>query len=187
MRNATSSPASAMTRRSGAKTLHVFWIRQKIGWPFHTAAEIANQIERPRRSSGPPAAPDSILQRLAQDLRLAETLFPSHGRKFRIERFRQLAGNGLHGGIIIVVNRGNTECGAASLRHMDGRKLTQKQLAEMADMKESFITRIVHADSNCTFDVAGRILQALGVKAKLVEDAPVPPRSRQRRPGHSRK
>jgi len=70
---------------------------------------------------------------------------------------------------------------------VDGRKLTQKQLAEMADLKESFITRIVHADSNCTFDVAGRILQALGVKAKLVEDVPVPPRSRQRRPGHSRK
>ena len=49
---------------------------------------------------------------------------------------------------------------------------TQKQLAKAARMKESFITRIIHSASNCTFDVAGRLMFALGVRAKLAE-APV--------------
>jgi len=48
---------------------------------------------------------------------------------------------------------------------------TQKQLADAAGMKESFITRIVHASSNCTFDVVGRILYALNVKATLTMHA----------------
>ena len=55
------------------------------------------------------------------------------------------------------------------LRHLDGRQWTQRKLADAAGMKSPFITRITHAAQNCTFDVAGRLLFALGVKAKLVE------------------
>lgn len=47
---------------------------------------------------------------------------------------------------------------------------TQKKLAEAAQMKESFISRIIHGNSNCTFDMAGRILFAMNVKARLVEE-----------------
>lgn len=54
------------------------------------------------------------------------------------------------------------------LRHLDGKNWTQKKLAEAAGMKSPFITRITHAAQNCTFDVAGRLLFALGIKAKLV-------------------
>jgi hypothetical protein len=39
-------------------------------------------------------------------------------------------------------------------------------------MKASFINRVVHSSSNCTFDVAGRILFALGIRGKLTAVAP---------------
>ena len=55
------------------------------------------------------------------------------------------------------------------LRHLDGRRWTQGKLARAAGMKSSFLTRITHAAQNCTFEVAGRLLFALGVNAKLVE------------------
>jgi transcriptional regulator with XRE-family HTH domain len=57
------------------------------------------------------------------------------------------------------------------LRHVDGIHLTQAQLARSAGMKPSFVNRLVHADSNATFDVAGRIFTALGIKAALIEVA----------------
>ncbi len=59
------------------------------------------------------------------------------------------------------------------LREIARKGWTQKQLAEAAGMKESFITRIVHGATNCTFEVAGRILFALHIKAKLIEDEAV--------------
>src|SRR5438067_799702 len=58
---------------------------------------------------------------------------------------------------------------AIIMRRMKTKNWTQKQLAEAAGMKPSFITRILHADSNCTFDVAGRLLFALGIRAELAE------------------
>lgn len=51
------------------------------------------------------------------------------------------------------------------LRQLRAKGWTQKQLAKAARMKESFITRVIHAESNCTFDVAGRLLFAAGVSA----------------------
>jgi transcriptional regulator with XRE-family HTH domain len=57
-------------------------------------------------------------------------------------------------------------------KRLKAKGWTQKQLADATGMKESFITRIVHADSNCTFDVAGRILFALGVAAEFKEAGP---------------
>jgi hypothetical protein len=55
------------------------------------------------------------------------------------------------------------------LRHLSKKGWTQKRLAQEAGMKETMLTRIIHAASNCTFDTAGRILFALGIKAKLHE------------------
>jgi hypothetical protein len=58
------------------------------------------------------------------------------------------------------------------LRHLRDKGWTQKALADAAGMKAPFLTRIIHAAQNCTFDVAGRLLFALGVRAKLMELAP---------------
>ena len=55
------------------------------------------------------------------------------------------------------------------LRHLDGKHWTQNQLAKAAGMRPQVLTRIIHAASNCTFETAGRILFALGIKARLVE------------------
>jgi len=46
---------------------------------------------------------------------------------------------------------------------------SQKKLAEAAQMKPSFLSRIIHSDQNCTFDVAGRLLYALSVRARIEE------------------
>ena len=82
------------------------------------------------------------------------------------------------------------------LRHLDGKRWTQKKLADAAGMKSPFITRITHAAQNCTFDVAGRLLFALGVKARLEEAPPdftrvrsatTPPSQRTRSPMQSRR
>jgi plasmid maintenance system antidote protein VapI len=54
------------------------------------------------------------------------------------------------------------------IQNLDHKGWTQKQLADAAGMKEPMITRLVHSAANCTFDVAGRVLFALGVSAKLV-------------------
>ena len=58
------------------------------------------------------------------------------------------------------------------IRHLRRKGWTQKKLAEEAGMKESFVTRIIHAEQNCTFDVAGRLLFGLDVRANLIEEHP---------------
>lgn len=58
------------------------------------------------------------------------------------------------------------------ISHLRRKGWTQKKLAEKANMKESFITRIVHAEQNCTLDVIGRLLFALDIRANLVEVHP---------------
>src|SRR5829696_2389996 len=58
---------------------------------------------------------------------------------------------------------------AIIIRNLKEKNWTQRQLADVAGMKESFVTRILHSDSNCTFDVAGRLLFALNVHAEFVE------------------
>ena len=57
------------------------------------------------------------------------------------------------------------------MKHLDLKGWTQKMLAEKTGMHESFISRIIHADSNCQFEVAGRIMHALGVRIKLQQAA----------------
>jgi transcriptional regulator with XRE-family HTH domain len=44
---------------------------------------------------------------------------------------------------------------------------TQKQLAEKAGVKESFISRVLHGDENWKSETIGKILWALGVRAKV--------------------
>lgn len=53
------------------------------------------------------------------------------------------------------------------LRGLRERGWTQKQLAQKVGMKESFVSRIIHANANCTFDVAGRILVAFENRPRL--------------------
>ena len=55
------------------------------------------------------------------------------------------------------------------LNGLDRRRWTQKRLAAEAGMRESFVSRLIHAQSNCEFDTVGRILHALGTQAALVE------------------
>src|SRR5579862_5872761 len=54
-------------------------------------------------------------------------------------------------------------------QHLAEKGWTQTRLAKAAGMKPSFLTRIIHGTNNCTFEVAGRIIFALGIRAKLVE------------------
>ena len=55
------------------------------------------------------------------------------------------------------------------LKQLDEKGWTQKQLAEKIGKKESFISRIIHAESNCTFETVGCILFALDIKVELQE------------------
>lgn len=57
------------------------------------------------------------------------------------------------------------------IRHLRQKCWTQRDLARRTSMKESFISRLVHSNANCTLDTAGRLLFALGVNARLAEVA----------------
>ena len=58
------------------------------------------------------------------------------------------------------------------LRHLNRRNWSQRQLAKLAGMKESFVSRILHSDSNLTFETAGKLLHALGIDASIIETTP---------------
>lgn len=57
------------------------------------------------------------------------------------------------------------------LRHLKLKNWTQRDLANATSFKESFISRLLHSNANCTFDTAGRVFFALGVDARI-EEAP---------------
>jgi ribosome-binding protein aMBF1 (putative translation factor) len=44
---------------------------------------------------------------------------------------------------------------------------TQATLARRSGAKESFISRILHSNANCTLDTAGKLLHALEVRARF--------------------
>ena len=46
---------------------------------------------------------------------------------------------------------------------------TQRQLADAMGSPESFVSRLIHSDANCTFEVVGRVLHALGSRPRLIE------------------
>lgn len=58
------------------------------------------------------------------------------------------------------------------LKALRERGWNQSALASAAGVKEGFISRLVHSDANCTFETAGRILFALGLRASLVATYP---------------
>jgi ribosome-binding protein aMBF1 (putative translation factor) len=72
------------------------------------------------------------------------------------------------------------------VRQLAAKGWTQKKLADEVGVKESFITRLIHSSANCTFDTAGRVLFALGVRAELKETTQAQagplPRARRDRP-----
>lgn len=55
------------------------------------------------------------------------------------------------------------------MRHLGLKGWTQKQLAEKAAVPQCHVSRLIHADVNCTFQTAGKVLFALGVKPKLTD------------------
>jgi len=46
---------------------------------------------------------------------------------------------------------------------LDERGMTQSQLAQLTGWKDSFVSRLIHADANCSTETAGRALHALGL------------------------
>ncbi len=55
------------------------------------------------------------------------------------------------------------------IRRLRQLNWTQRKLAEHAGFKESFVSRVLHSDDNCTLDTVGRLLHAVGVRARLHE------------------
>lgn len=52
---------------------------------------------------------------------------------------------------------------------LEKRGWSQKDLAKSVGKHESYVSRVLNGDSNCTFDTAGRLLFALGVRDGDVE------------------
>ncbi len=55
------------------------------------------------------------------------------------------------------------------LRSLRAKGWTQRRLATACGMKESFVSRVIHSDDNCTLDTVGRLMFALGVDIRLEE------------------
>ena len=55
------------------------------------------------------------------------------------------------------------------LRHLKAKGWTQSKLAKKTGMKEPFISRVLHSNANCTLDTAGKLLFALGIRARFEE------------------
>ena len=55
------------------------------------------------------------------------------------------------------------------LRRLREKGWTQRRLATACGMKESFVSRVIHSDDNCTLDTVGRLMFALGVDIRLEE------------------
>lgn len=51
------------------------------------------------------------------------------------------------------------------------KKWSQRRLSERSGFADSVISNLVHGNKNCTLDTVGRVLHALGTRAKLREDA----------------
>ena len=55
-------------------------------------------------------------------------------------------------------------------QHLADKKISQKKFATMCGMKPPLLARVMYSNANCTFDTAGRILYAMGVRGKLRVD-----------------
>jgi ribosome-binding protein aMBF1 (putative translation factor) len=55
------------------------------------------------------------------------------------------------------------------IRALKRKGWSQRDLASASSMKESFISRVLHSNANCTLDTAGRLFHALRVNAHITE------------------
>ncbi len=55
------------------------------------------------------------------------------------------------------------------IRGLRQKGWSQRDLARATSMKESFISRVLHSDANCTLDTVGRLFHALDVNAHITE------------------
>lgn len=53
-------------------------------------------------------------------------------------------------------------------------KWRQRDLARATGLKESFVSRVLHSNANCTLDTVARLLHALGVQGELRESITEP-------------
>ena len=53
------------------------------------------------------------------------------------------------------------------LRNLRRKGWSQRTLARETGLKESYISRVLHSNANCTFETAGNLLFALGIRAQL--------------------
>ncbi len=60
------------------------------------------------------------------------------------------------------------------LKQLKERGWTQKQLAQECGKTESFISRLIHTDTNVTFEVAATVLHALDIQPRLVDARALP-------------
>lgn len=55
------------------------------------------------------------------------------------------------------------------IRQLRSLGWTQRDLASETGMKESFISRVLHSNANCTLDTIGKLFFALGINARIEE------------------
>lgn len=55
------------------------------------------------------------------------------------------------------------------IRTLRRKGWSQRDLARAASMKESFISRVLHSNANCTLDTVGKLFHALDVNAYITE------------------
>lgn len=58
------------------------------------------------------------------------------------------------------------------LKELRKRGMTQREYAQLAGLPESRVSRVIHAQKNCTFRTAARLLAVLGIKLQLAERTP---------------
>ncbi len=56
------------------------------------------------------------------------------------------------------------------IQQLNSNGWSQRDLAKRTGLKEAYISRILHSDANCTFESAGKILFALGIKVALLPE-----------------
>ena len=61
------------------------------------------------------------------------------------------------------------------IRRLRALGWSQKRLAQEAGLKESYVSRLIHAHANCTLEVVSRVVNAMGLRAQLAEGRPETP------------
>lgn len=56
------------------------------------------------------------------------------------------------------------------LAYLKRTGVTQYQLANRAGMDSGRLNQVIQANANCTLDIVGRLVEAMGLKGRLVVD-----------------